>query len=190
VYVPGHVLQALRPVVDGVHGRDVGKECLGCADVGGGLVPPDVLLPGLQGQPEALVPIRVLGHPDHPARHVPHVLALRGEEPGMWTAVTQGNSKPLTRPEGNVHSKLSRRLQNGQGHQISGTDGQCSMFGCFVDHCSEVLNGSSCVRILEDHATDVLAREVGLVDVDHLDGDPKRSGSGFHTADRLWVQLV
>ena len=45
VYLPGDVLEPLGPVIHGEHGRDVGQQSLGRADVAGGLVPSDVLLP-------------------------------------------------------------------------------------------------------------------------------------------------
>ena len=56
---PGGVLDALRAVVDAVHGRDVGEEGLRGADVRGGLVPPDVLLAGLQGQAVAVAVVNI-----------------------------------------------------------------------------------------------------------------------------------
>ena len=113
-------------MIDSVHGADVGQESLGGADVAGGLVSPDVLLPGLQRQSEAVVTINILGHPDHPPRHVSDVLLLGGEEASMRTTVTQRYSEPLTGAKSNVHTKLSWRLQDGESHQISGTDCQCS----------------------------------------------------------------
>ena len=63
-----------------VHGGDVGEEGLGGADVGGGLVPPDVLLPGLQGQAETLVIIHIFRHTNHTPGHVSHILCLGCEE--------------------------------------------------------------------------------------------------------------
>ena len=188
--VPGHIFQALRPVVDSIHGRDVSKKCLGSADVRGGLVPADVLFSGLQRQPEAFVPICVLGHPDHSARHVSNVFALCGKESSMGSAITQRNSKPLARPKGNVHPKLSRWFENCEGHQVGGTDREGPILRCFFDHRSEVLDGSSCVWILEDDTSNVFSREVSLVDVDHLNSNSKRPCSGFHTADGLRVKLV
>ena len=41
--------EAIRPMVDSVHGRNVGQQRLRSADVAGSLVSPDVLLPGLHG---------------------------------------------------------------------------------------------------------------------------------------------
>ena len=55
----GYGLDALGAVVDAVHGGDVGEEGLGRADVGRGLVPPDVLLAGLEGQPVAVAVVHV-----------------------------------------------------------------------------------------------------------------------------------
>lgn len=43
----GNALQTLGTVVDPVHGGHVGQQCLGGADVAGGLVSADVLLSGL-----------------------------------------------------------------------------------------------------------------------------------------------
>lgn len=55
----GDGLDARGPVVDAVHGGDVGQQCLRGADVGGGFVPPDVLFSGLQGQPIAVAIVDV-----------------------------------------------------------------------------------------------------------------------------------
>ena len=46
-------------MVDTVHGGDVCEECLGRADVGRGLVSPDVLLTGLESQPVAVVLVHI-----------------------------------------------------------------------------------------------------------------------------------
>ena len=102
----------LGSVVDRVHGGDVGEQRLRRADVAGRLVPPDVLLPRLQRQPETVVTLPqifllhysnifhsplhldVLGDPDHPARHVPHVRRLGGEEASVGATVAQRASEP------------------------------------------------------------------------------------------------
>ena len=97
-------------MVDRVHGGDVGEQRLRSADVAGRLVPPDVLLPRLQRQPETVVTLQqifllhysnisplhldVLGDPDHPAWHVPHVRRLGGEEASVGAAVAKRDSEP------------------------------------------------------------------------------------------------
>ena len=120
----GDVLKALGSMIHGVHGRDVGQQGLGGADVAGGLVSPDVLLPGLQRQAEAVMTLHVLGDPNHAARHVPHKLLLSRKEAGVRSSIAQWYSKPLAGAECDVHPKLPRRLHHGEGHQVSGTDGQ------------------------------------------------------------------
>ena len=109
-------------VIDGVHGADVCEEGLGSADVAGGLVSPDVLLPGLQGQSEAVVTVYILRHSDHPARHVSHILSPGGEEASVRPPVTKRDSEPLTGAQSDVHSKLPGRLHYCQGHQVSGAN--------------------------------------------------------------------
>ena len=56
--------QPLRAVPRRIGGRDVGQQRLGGADVGGGLLPADVLLPGLEGQPVCRFAAAVDRHAD------------------------------------------------------------------------------------------------------------------------------
>ncbi len=51
MYPIGYLLESLWPMIDGIHGRDVGQQGLGGAYIAGGLVTSDVLLPSLQAQP-------------------------------------------------------------------------------------------------------------------------------------------
>ncbi len=46
-----NLLEPIWAMVDGIHGRDVGQEGLGGADVAGSLVSANVLLSGLEAQP-------------------------------------------------------------------------------------------------------------------------------------------
>ena len=43
----GYFRQALGPVISGVHARNYGQQNLGGTDIAGGLLPPNVLFPGL-----------------------------------------------------------------------------------------------------------------------------------------------
>lgn len=62
----GDLSQSIWAVVHSIHAGNVGKEGLGCADVGGGLVSPDVLLPGLhchsQGRPAICITTHTCNH--------------------------------------------------------------------------------------------------------------------------------
>ena len=63
-------LEALGSVVHGVQGGDVGKERLGGADVGGGLVAPNVLLARLHGHAVGGPPLRVNRDANDAAGHL------------------------------------------------------------------------------------------------------------------------
>ena len=52
------------------------------------------------------------------------------------------------------------------------------------------MNAPLSIRVLEDDTTNVLAREINIVDVHDLYLDTKRPGSCLNTADGLWVQLI
>ncbi len=61
VNTPRLRLEPFWAVIHGVHGRHNGQEDLGGADVAGGLIPADVLLPGLKGQPKGGIAVGILG---------------------------------------------------------------------------------------------------------------------------------
>ena len=92
-------------MVDCVHGRNVCQQCLGRADIAGGLVSSDVLLPGLQSQAVAVVATSIprdvsmseipscnsikhlLCNSNHPARHQSGVFFLASKESCMGPTV-------------------------------------------------------------------------------------------------------
>ena len=55
---------------------------------------------------------------------------------------------------------------------------------------AEVADGSLCVRVLEDDATDILACEIGFSHIPHLHCDPEGPGPGLDTGDGLGVELI
>ena len=63
-----------------VHSRDVGKQSLGGADVGGCLVSSDVLFSGLESKSETFVVINIFGNTNHTARHVTDIFVFGGKE--------------------------------------------------------------------------------------------------------------
>jgi len=98
----GDVLEALGPVVEGVHGGHVGEEGLGSANVAGGLLPANVLLPGLEGETEGGVALSVAGHTNQAARHLPLQLILDGKEGGVRATIPKRHTKTLAVSKGNV----------------------------------------------------------------------------------------
>ena len=61
---------------------------------------------------------------DHPARDVPDVLLLRGEEAGVRPAVEERDAEALAGAHGNVHAELAGRLEHAQSHQVRGAHRQ------------------------------------------------------------------
>ena len=76
----GDLLQALRAVVAGIHGRHAGQQRLGRADVAGGLLAANVLLAGLQRKPQGRAAARILGDADDAAWHMAFESVARGED--------------------------------------------------------------------------------------------------------------
>lgn len=61
---------------------------------------------------------------------------------------------------------------------------------CLLDDLGEVHDAPLRVRVLEQHARDVLTREVRLEDVRDLDVDAEGQSASRHAADGLRMQLV
>ena len=101
--------QPLRAVVDGVHRGHHREQHLRGADVARGLLAPDVLLAGLQRQPEGRAALGVLRHADEAPGHVALVLVLHREEGGVRTAVAQRHAEALRRAERDVGAHLAGR---------------------------------------------------------------------------------
>ncbi len=176
--------QPLRAVVDGVHRGHDGQQDLGGADVGRRLVPPDVLLPGLQGQPvgrpslgvdrdahqaPGQVPLEALGH-----RHVP----------GVRSSVEQGDSEPLGGPDHHVGAHLSGRLQEGQRQQVGRDHGERIALVGGLDHGPGVDDPSGRAGVLHQHPRQLALRQA-VPQVGDADLDPHRLGTGAHHLDGL-----
>jgi len=160
------------------------------ADVGSCLVPPYVLLPGLQRQAVAVAPVRVPGHPDHAAGHVSDEGCPGGEEAGVRAAVPERHPEPLAGAERDVAAELPGRPQQRQRQQVRGGDGERPLLPRRPDQPGEVLHRALGVRVLEDDPADVAPGEVNRLYRTNLDSDAKRPGAGLDTADGLWVEFV
>ena len=114
-----------------LHGGHVGEEGLGGANVAGGFVAANVLLPGLQCQAVGLVAAGVLGDAHHTAGHCADVDVVAGEEGGVRTAVAQRDTESLTGTDGHVNAHFTRRFQQRQCHQVRRTAYQTLNLNCF-----------------------------------------------------------
>ena len=94
--------QAHRPVKHCVHRSNDGQQHLRGADVGGGLLAPDMLLAGLQRQPVGLVAARIHSNADQPARHRALVGVFHRHIGRVRTAIANRHAKSLHRTDGDV----------------------------------------------------------------------------------------
>jgi len=109
-------------LMDGVTAGRHGEEHLRGADVGGGLLAPDVLLAGLQCEPEGRHAVSVLRQADHPAGQLAFQSRAHGDVTGVRAAVEQRHAEPLCRADGDVHSPVGGRPDQGERQQVAGRD--------------------------------------------------------------------
>ena len=177
--------QAAGAVVDRVHaGRD-GEQHLRGADVGGRLLPPDVLLAGLQREPEGRGAVDIPGHADQPARQGAFESGPDGDVARVRAAVEQRHAEPLAGADGDIGAPLPRWRGQGQGQQISGRDDQrAGRMGPVGDRAQFVGAGQppAGARRLDHHreGVDLLQRlQQRPVGADHLEAQGGRAG-GHH----------
>ena len=182
--------QAVRAVVDRVHRGHDGQQHLRGADVARRLVAADVLLAGLQRQPEGRPALGVLRDAHDPPRQVPLVLLLRGEEGGVRPAVAHRHAEALGRAERHVRAELARRAEEGEGEEVrrhhEKGPGRVGALG----EAGEVAHDAVRGRVLHQHAEELLAREVDLLDRAHVDLDPEGLRLRAHDRDRLRVAVL
>src|SRR5207247_7975919 len=85
------------------------EEGLVRADVCHRLLPPDVLLAGLEGHAERSVSIDVSSQADDASRHLADVLLSAREDPEEWTAEIHRRAKGLALPDHDVRGEIAGR---------------------------------------------------------------------------------
>mmetsp|Transcript_38161 Transcript_38161/g.107835 ORF Transcript_38161/g.107835 Transcript_38161/m.107835 type:complete len:471 (+) Transcript_38161:431-1843(+) len=153
----GDGFEAGRAVVDSIHGRHVGQQRLGSADVGGRLVAADVLLARLHGHAQRWRARRVEADANDAAGHQPLVLLGGGEEGGMGAAVAHGDAKALGRAHNNVSAPLAGGSELGESQQVGGHHHLgAGVVGC-LDNGRGVRHGAIGGGVLDQHAAHLLA---------------------------------
>ena len=107
--------QAGRAVIDGVHGRHHRQQHLGRADVGGGLVAPDVLLARAQGEAEGRAAAGILRHANEAAGHLPLQRIARRKIRRVRPAEPHRHPEALRRADRDVGAEFAGRPQQGEG---------------------------------------------------------------------------
>ena len=101
--------EALGAMVHRIETGQHRQQHLGGANVAGGLFPADVLLAGLQGQPQGQPAFRILRHPHQTARDLAPVGFCGGKEGGVGPTKTKGHPETLGTAHGDVHPQLGHR---------------------------------------------------------------------------------
>ena len=120
----GDARQAVGAVVHGVHGGHDRQQHLGGADVGGGLLPADVLLAGLQGQ--AAGPGRPAASTDTPDEAAGHgrgwAASRTARKPACGPPKPRGTPKRWAEPTTTSAPHSPGGVQQGEGQQVGGHD--------------------------------------------------------------------
>jgi hypothetical protein len=152
----GDGAQAFRPVPHRVHAGDVGQQHLRGADVGIGLLAPDVLLAGLQRHAVGGLAARILRDADDAARHRAHVRLARGEEGRVRTAEAHRHAEALRRAERDVGPHLAGRLEQHQRHQVGGDGDHAALVLHLGDRGGQVGDFAARIGVLEQGAEQVV----------------------------------
>ena len=185
----GDLLQAFRPVIDGIHRGHVGEKRLGGADVRRGLLAADVLLAGAERKAHGGFAGGVLGHADEAAGHLAFEGVARGEETRVRPAVAQRHTETLGAADADIRAEFAGRTQDGQREQV-GRDHDHRAGGVgLVGQGLVVHDGTESIRILDEDAGDLVV-ELELRGIDDLDLDAERLRAGSDDVDRLGMAVV
>ncbi len=176
--------QPVRSVVDGVAGGHDGQQHLGRADVAGGLLPADVLLAGLQGEPQRRVAVGVAGQADEPAGELAGVLLLHRQVAGVRTAEAQRHPEALGRAHRGVGAQLAGRGEERERQQVGRHRDQRAALVRGLDERRRVRDGAGRARVGQQEPEEVaLGQPAGQVG--HHQLDAQRHGPGAQHLDGL-----
>ena len=146
--------QPVGTVPHGVHPGDDREQHLRGADVARGLLAPDVLLAGLEGEAVGGGAVGVDGHADEPAGQAALEARADGEVARVGAAEPEGYAETLRRPDRHVEAVLARRAQQGQGEQVGGGDRESAPLVGGGDEGRVVTQGAAGAGVLDENAED------------------------------------
>ena len=184
VDAPRDPLQPLRPVIDRIHAGDDAQQDLRRADVAGRLLAPDVLLAGLERQPQRRPGAAVDRDADDAARHGAAVRLVGGEEGGVGAAVAQRHAEALGAADRDVGAEFAGRGQQDQAQQVGGDRDDGPLCVRLLDEAAVVGHAAAGLGVLQQDAEEGSFRQARPVVADH-DLDADRLGAGLHHRDGL-----
>ena len=137
-------------MVDGIHSRHYSKQHLGGADVTGGTLTPDVLLPGLQGKSVCRGALGIYRDAYEPSWHGALEFVAHCQVASVRTTKAHWDPKALGGAADHVRTLLTRRGDQGKCHEVC--CGNCQS-AKLVDLCKQVVkvdDSSRGSRVLND----------------------------------------
>ena len=156
VYPPRNTPQPFRAVVDSIHRRHHRQQDLSRTDVRGGLVPTDVLLPGLQGQTQGRAPLSIAGLTDQSTGNLALVRLACGEKCRVRSAETHGDTKALGTSDSDISTHGSHRCHQCLGQWINRHGHQCPDSVAALDQISGIPDSSISARKLQQNSKNAL----------------------------------
>ncbi|KAF1054979.1 MAG: hypothetical protein GAK41_00467 [Burkholderia gladioli] len=181
-------LQAARAVIDGIRAGHDGEQRLRRADVRGGLFAADMLLARLQREAHRRLALRVDGHADEPARHLPLEFVAHREVRGVRAAEADRHAEALGVADRDVRAPFARRRQHRQREQVGRHQHVAADRVHGFGQRAIVAHVAVDARVLQQHA-----ERVGLGGLrdragDHFDAD--RHGARADHFERLRQHVV
>ena len=152
MHARGDARQPFGAVIDGVEACHIRKQGLRRADVGGGLLAPDVLLAGLQRHAIRAIAVRVDGDTDDAAGRLPNVRLERREKRRVRSAISHRHAKPLRVAEHDVGAKLARRREQHEAQEIRRDRDEDACRPGADDEILEIVRAARFVRRLHERA--------------------------------------
>ena len=174
---PCNGAQALRTVVDGVHGRHHSQKYLRGTNVARRLVAADVLLPGLKRQPISRMALRIFGKTYQPARKGTLKRFPCSNISSVRSAKTHRHPKALGRAYGNVSTPFAGRRDQREGQRIGRHNTERANGMRFIGECREIANSPESVWHLNEHGKNALIQRA-LEGVSNEDAKSERLGPG------------
>ncbi len=160
VHLGSDLAETVRAVVDSVHGRHVGEQSLSCANVGGGLFTTNVLLTRLEGETVGGLSTSILAETNETTRDLALDRVADGKEGGVGTTESGGYTESGSVTESNIGAPLSRRLDHGEGQEVSSSDDHTAVTLDLLGKRLPVGQATINVGVLNEGTNDVVAGDL------------------------------
>ena len=173
--------QTVGPVIRRVQAGDHRQQHLGRADVARGLLAPDVLLTGLEREPQRAPSLRVDRYADQASRQRTLVPVAGGDVGRVGPAEPERDPIPLGVADDDIGADLPRRPHEHECEQIRSHRDERALRVQPLDQRSVVTQRTARAWILQEHTEHAVARNV-RIRIAHDDGDVERLGTRRTTA--------